>query len=223
LRQLLAGGEALSAPHVRQALAALPDLRLINGYGPTENTTFTCCHPMSALDASDLGASVPLGRPIAATRVHLLDRRGGQVPLGVAGELTAAGDGLARGYLGRPDLTAESFVPDPWGGPGERLYRTGDLARRLPDGRIEFLGRLDQQVKVRGYRIEPGEVEARLAEHPAVRRAAVMVREDVPGDRRLVAYVVQDSTWDGTSGGEASGERTEQVEQWGALFDELYN
>ncbi|HEX3529710.1 MAG TPA: amino acid adenylation domain-containing protein [Thermoanaerobaculia bacterium] len=225
LRQLLAGGEALSAPHVRRALAALPGLRLINGYGPTENTTFTCCYPMS--DASALGASVPLGRPIGATRVHLLDRRGRQVPLGVAGELAAAGDGLARGYLGRPDLTAESFVPDfcgGGGGPGERLYRTGDLARRLPDGRIEFLGRLDQQVKVRGYRIEPGEVEARLAEHPAVRRAAVMVREDVPGDRRLVAYVVQDSAWDGNAtASEGSGERTEQVEQWGMLFDDLYN
>ncbi len=189
VRQLLAGGDALSVPHVRRILEGIqPGHRLINGYGPTENTTFTCCWSMDA--ASPLASSVPIGRPISNTRVYLLGRDLEPVPLGVAGELYAAGEGLARGYLGRPDLTAERFVPSPLPVfPGERLYRTGDLARRLPSGEIEFLGRLDNQVKLRGFRIELGEIEAALCGHPAVRQAAVLAREDRPGDRRLVAYI----------------------------------
>jgi amino acid adenylation domain-containing protein len=193
VRQLLAGGDALSPAHVGRALAALlPGGRLIDGYGPTENTTFTCCHAMAAGEAAPV-SSVPIGRPIAATRAHLLDGELRPVPVGTPGELYAAGDGLARGYLGRPDATAERFVPDPCpvgAAGGERLYRTGDLARHLPDGRVEFLGRVDRQVKIRGFRVEPGEVEAALAEHPAVREAAVVVREEGPGDRRLAAWVV---------------------------------
>ncbi|HYG65328.1 MAG TPA: amino acid adenylation domain-containing protein, partial [Thermoanaerobaculia bacterium] len=219
VRQLLAGGEALSVPHVRRVLEALPGTRLVNGYGPTENTTFTCCHPLAG--PADLGAplqTVPLGRPIGHTRVHILDRQDLAVPLGVAGELCTGGDGLARGYLGRPELTAAVFVPDPFGKPGERLYRTGDRARLLPDGRVEFLGRLDQQVKLRGFRIEPGEVEARLSQHPAILQSAVVVREDEPGDRRLVAYVVQDPGFRPESGDAGA----EQVSQWSALFDDLY-
>ncbi len=187
LQQLLAGGEALSADHVRRFLDRGEPCQLINGYGPTETTTFACCHPV---DPTWPGSTVPIGRPIANTRVHVLDGYGQPVPRSAVGELSIAGDGVARGYLDRPELTAERFVPDPFGRePGARMYRTGDLARHLPDGSVEFLGRTDHQVKLRGYRIELGEIEARLAEHPAVAQAVVVVREDVAGDRRLVAYV----------------------------------
>ncbi|MES1241581.1 MAG: non-ribosomal peptide synthase/polyketide synthase [Acidobacteriota bacterium] len=186
VRQLVAGGDALSVPHVRKALRELPETRLINGYGPTENTTFTCCHTIR----EPLVGSVPIGRPIAGTRVFILDASMRPVPPGVAGELCAGGDGLARGYLRRPELTAERFVPDPASGlAGERLYRTGDLARFLPDGAVEFLGRIDQQVKIRGFRIEPGEIEAALAAQPEVSEAAVVVR-GASGEKRLMACVV---------------------------------
>ncbi|HKI01744.1 MAG TPA: amino acid adenylation domain-containing protein, partial [Thermoanaerobaculia bacterium] len=189
LRQLLAGGDVLSPPHVRRALAELPGLTLINGYGPTENTTFTCCHSMSAPPPAD--SPVPIGRPVTGTRVLLLDGALELVPAGVTGELYAGGHGLARGYAGRPELTAERFVPHPSPpSPGERLYRTGDLARWRPDGTIEFLGRADQQVKVRGFRVEPGEIEAVLQALPGVRAAAVVAREDTGGDKTLAAYVV---------------------------------
>jgi aryl carrier-like protein len=139
---------------------------------------------------------VPIGRPIANARLHLLDGRGRPVPEGVPGEIHIGGEGVARGYLGRPDLTAERFVPDPFssesGTPGARLYRSGDLARLLPSGDLEFLGRNDHQVKVRGVRLEPGEVEAALASFPGVREAVVMAREDRPGERRLVAWYTTD-------------------------------
>jgi len=137
-----------------------------------------------------------MGRPIAGVRVRLLDGGGRPVPAGVAAELLIGGASLARGYLGRPDLTAERFLPDPLAGvsaePGARLYRTGDLARWLPDGRLDFLGRADQQVKIRGVRIEPGEIESALLRHPAIREAALLVKESQPGDRRLVAFVMAD-------------------------------
>ncbi|HSK79061.1 MAG TPA: non-ribosomal peptide synthase/polyketide synthase, partial [Thermoanaerobaculia bacterium] len=188
LRLLLAGGDVLSVPHVRRVLAELPGTVLVNGYGPTENTTFTTCYPMAGPER--FAASVPVGRPIEGTRVAVLDRSGRPAPVGVPGELSTGGDGLARGYLGRPDRTAEAFVPDPWGDlPGGRLYRTGDLARFLPDGRIELLGRIDQQVKIRGFRVEPGEIEAVLSGHPAVRECAVVVGRDAAG-KRLIACVV---------------------------------
>ncbi|HYO12189.1 MAG TPA: non-ribosomal peptide synthase/polyketide synthase [Thermoanaerobaculia bacterium] len=189
--QLLAGGDVLSPEHVRRALARLPGCTLINGYGPTENTTFTCCHSMR--DPAEVEKPVSIGSPVANTRVHLLDRELRPVPVGVPGELFAAGDGLARGYRNRPDLTAERFVPSPFPSypeGGERLYRTGDLARWRPSGRIEFLGRADLQVKIRGFRIEPAEIEAALALHPGVADAAVVVRDDLPGGKGLVAYVV---------------------------------
>jgi amino acid adenylation domain-containing protein len=182
LRQLVAGGDALSPPHVRRALAALPGLRLVNGYGPTECTTFACCHPVT----EPPGDRVPIGRPLAGTLALVLDPHGKPVPVGAPGELHLGGDGLARGYLGAPGLTAQRFVERD----GERLYRTGDLARWRNDGALEFLGRLDQQVKIRGHRVEPGEVEAALAEHPDVAEAAVVARADAHGGRRLVAYVV---------------------------------
>jgi aspartate racemase len=192
VRQLLAGGETLSVPHVREMLQVIGRNRLINGYGPTENTTFTCCHVMSA--DTLIEHTVPIGRPIANTRVYVLDPHLQPVPVGVYGELYIGGDGLAREYLHQPELTAEKFVPDPFStAPGARLYRTGDLVRWLPEGDIEFLGRIDHQVKIRGYRIELGEIEATLQQHPAVREVVVLGREDVPGDKRLVAYVVAEN------------------------------
>ncbi len=192
VRQLLAGGDVLSVSHVEKVLRELPDCRLINGYGPTEGTTFSCCHTISR-DTS-LGGSVPIGRPIANTRVFILDRHRQPVPIGVAGELHIGGDGLARDYLRAPELTAEKFVPDPYGATGDRLYRSGDRARYREDGTIEFLGRLDDQVKVRGFRVEPGEIEAALLKCPSVREAAVARREDQAGGTLLVAYVVADAS-----------------------------
>jgi amino acid adenylation domain-containing protein len=190
VRQLAAGGDVLSPDHVRRALAGLPGITLVNGYGPTEGTTFTCCYRIGGRGIAPAG-SIPIGRPISNTQVYLLDGALRPVPVGVVGQLYAAGDGLARGYAGRPDLTAERFVPDPVSGePGARLYATGDLARWLAGGEIEFLGRADQQVKIRGYRIELGEIEAMLAAHPEVETAVVLARDDMPGDRRLVAYAV---------------------------------
>ncbi|MCP4663182.1 MAG: amino acid adenylation domain-containing protein [bacterium] len=192
VRQLLAGGDVLSVPHVRKALAALPKTVLINGYGPTENTTFTSCHPMRA--ASAVGESVSIGRPIANSRIYVLGRELEELPAGVVGELVTGGDGLARGYLRRPRLTAERFVPDPLSGePGARLYRTGDQVRYQRSGRLEFLGRFDHQVKIRGFRIELGEVEAALSRHPAIRESlVVVVGGEEAGNKRLVAYLIAD-------------------------------
>ncbi|HTG33806.1 MAG TPA: amino acid adenylation domain-containing protein, partial [Thermoanaerobaculia bacterium] len=187
LRQLLAGGDVLSPPHVARLRRELPGLRLVNGYGPTENTTFTTYHRVERVE----GANVPIGRPIANTRVLVLGRDLEPAPIGVPGELYAGGAGLAVGYLGRSALTAAAFVPALFSErPGERLYRTGDLARRLPDGSLDFLGRADRQVKVRGFRIELGEIEATLADHPAVREAAVVALRDDGRERRLVAWTV---------------------------------
>ena len=186
LRQLLAGGDVLSVPHVEKVSRELPNCRLINGYGPTENTTFTCCYTVGD---SSVNGSVPIGRPISNTFVYVLDRFMNPAPIGVPGELYIGGDGLARGYLNRPDLTAERFVPNPFADDGTRLYRTGDLARYRSNGEIEFLGRLDNQVKVRGFRIDLGEIEAALLAHPAVREAVVTTRTD-SGDKHLAAYLV---------------------------------
>ncbi|MDO8544834.1 MAG: amino acid adenylation domain-containing protein [Opitutaceae bacterium] len=189
VRQLLAGGDVLSPVHVTRALEQMPRTELINGYGPTENTTFTCCHRVTAPPLP--GRSVPIGRPIANTQVYILDREMQPVPMGVPGELFAGGDGLARGYLNLAELTQEKFVPHPFSrDPSARLYRTGDLVRWLPDGSIEFLGRIDRQVKIRGFRVEPGEIEAVLTSHPSVRECAVVVRDDPSGAKCLVAYIV---------------------------------
>jgi amino acid adenylation domain-containing protein len=186
VRHLLAGGDVLSPSHVARALAALPpDGRLSNGYGPTETTTFALTHDLRP--GEEVGASIPLGRPIQATSCEVVDAAGQPAPVGVAGELWIGGDGVSRGYRGDPELTAERFVVE---ADGARRYRTGDRVRRLPDGTIEFLGRLDRQLKVRGVRVEPAEVEVALRAHTAVEDAVVVPYEPSEGDRALAAYVV---------------------------------
>lgn len=188
LRNLLSGGDVLPVPAVRRALEALPETRLINGYGPTENTTFTTCHTITKGDLER--RSIPIGRPIANTTVWILDEAGRPVPAGVPGEIHAGGDGLASGYLNDEALTRERFVPSPLPGrEGEILYRTGDLGRWGEDGNIEFLGRKDRQVKVRGFRIEPGEVESAILQHPGVGQCRVDVRGGTSGEKSLVAWV----------------------------------
>src|SRR5262249_40570849 len=191
VRQFLAGGDVVSQTQVRRVLAAAPDRRLAHCYGPTETTTFSAI--FSADSNTNIPEILPIGRPIANTAVYILDSGLQPVPAGVAGELYISGAGLARGYLRRGGLTAERFVADPFGGPGSRMYRTGDLARWRADGVLEFRGRADAQVKLRGLRIEPGEIEAVLMRHPAIAQAAVIAREGAPGHQRLVAYLVADT------------------------------
>ena len=188
LRQLLAGGDILSVPHVRKVFEELKGCRFINGYGPTENTTFTSCYPVT--DLAKINGSVPIGYPISNTSVYILDCHMNPAPIGVPGELYIGGDGLAAGYLDRPELNTERFVRDPFSAvTGARLYRTGDLVRYRATGEIEFIGRIDNQVKVRGFRVELGEIETALAEHPSVREAVVIARKD-EGDKHLAAYLV---------------------------------
>ncbi|CAM5722067.1 Non-ribosomal peptide synthetase OS=Streptomyces antimycoticus OX=68175 GN=SSPO_056130 PE=4 SV=1 [Streptomyces antimycoticus] len=189
VRTLLTGGDVLSVPQCRTLLEALPDTRLINGYGPTESTTYTHTHPVTEADTGD-GGDIPIGRPLADTRAYVLDERLAPVPVGVAGELYLAGAGLARGYLNRPGQTGERFVACPFEGAGARMYRTGDLVRWARAGRLEFVGRTDDQVKISGFRVEPAEVEAVLAAHELVAQAVVVVREATPGGKRLNGYVV---------------------------------
>ncbi|MEH2043007.1 non-ribosomal peptide synthetase [Nostoc sp.] len=189
LRQLLAGGDVLSVTHVQKFLQTVENCQLINGYGPTENTTFTCCHLITAPLQPDV--SIPIGHPIANTQVYILNNNLQSVLIGEAGELYIGGDGLARGYLNRPDLTAEKFIYHSFDSNlATRLYKTGDLARYLPDGNIEFLGRIDNQVKIRGFRIELGEIEREIAQHPDVREIVVLARQDEAGEKQLTAYIV---------------------------------
>ena len=189
LRAVMCGGEA-SPPQVVMRFQRRSGAKLYNVYGPTEaiiDSTYWLC------DGVEAHSTIPIGRPIPNARMYILDEALRPLPLGVPGNLYIGGVGLARGYLNRPELTAEKFVPNPFSEePGARLYKTGDLARYLPDGNIEFLGRVDHQVKIRGFRIELGEIEAALDHHPAVREAVVLAPEDAPGERRLVAYVVAD-------------------------------
>jgi amino acid adenylation domain-containing protein/thioester reductase-like protein len=222
LRWLLAGGDVLSMGHVRRAVNHLPAGRFLNCYGPTEATTFTTSFEVSSLTA--LPATVPIGRPISNAQVYVLDERMAPVPIGIPGELYIGGDGLGRGYLRQPELTTQRFVANPFGHPGSRLYRTGDLVRYLSGGDIEFLGRMDRQVKIRGFRIEEGEIESALAENPAVKQAVVLSREDEPGNRRLVAYVVGNRrTIEDSPVNEANQPlRDEIVNEWETLYEETY-
>ncbi|MFJ9694854.1 amino acid adenylation domain-containing protein [Kitasatospora sp. NPDC101183] len=191
LSTVLSGGDVLSVPHIRQLRSAVPGCRIVNGYGPTETTTFAVCHRIGADE--DLGQSVPIGRAIQGAELEIVDAEGLPVPDGTPGELWIGGAGVSRGYWRRPELTGTVFVTGAWEGATGRFYRSGDQARRRPDGVIEFLGRIDDQFKLRGFRIEPGEIENALAAHPQVRSAAVGVRESHLGDRRLVAWVVPES------------------------------
>ncbi|MFO0461124.1 MAG: amino acid adenylation domain-containing protein [Burkholderiales bacterium] len=188
LRHVLVGGEAMSSAHVARALDAVPGLVVLNGYGPTETTTLTTAYTV-VRDRLAPGRSVPIGRPVTRTTSRVLNAKLELVPEGFVGELCSGGDGLAAGYIGRPDLTAERFVQDPFGAPGDLLYRSGDLVRLLPDGNLDYVGRRDGQLKIRGFRIEPGEIESALTALPTVRTCAVLARSTGTGPR-LVAYVV---------------------------------
>jgi amino acid adenylation domain-containing protein len=209
LRALLTGGDRL----VRVPRRPLP-FALVNHYGPTESSVVAT---WASVIVPGEGLPPSIGRPVDGVAVHVLDGSLDLVPAGVPGELAIGGTGLARGYLGRPDLTAERFVPDPFSPAGGRLYRTGDHVRQMPDGRLDFLGRIDHQVKLRGFRIELGEIEGALARHPEVGEAVVVLRESESADRRLVAYVVpRPAVTPATA--EASG----HIAQWQTLYDETY-
>jgi amino acid adenylation domain-containing protein len=216
LRRVVCSGEALPQEFARQFAARLPRVPLYNLYGPTEAaidvTAWRC--------GDDAGSTVPIGRPIANIQIYVLDKEMMPLPIGVAGELYIGGIGVGRGYLRRPDLTAEKFVPDPLSTqPGARLYRSGDLVRWLPLETIEFLDRIDNQVKLRGYRIELGEIESHLRDHPSVEDAAVVAREDEDGDKQLIAYVVPAPPPKPVS----EGLSVEAVQQWREVFNETYN
>ncbi|WP_432156317.1 amino acid adenylation domain-containing protein [Streptomyces sp. bgisy153] len=188
VREVWTGGEAGSAAAMRGVAQRCPGTRVVHVYGPTETTTFATCHPVRR--PYDYPGTPPIGGPMDNTTAYALDARLRPVPAGVPGELYLGGAGLARGYLHRPALTAARFVADPFGTPGARLYRTGDVVRWRADGQLEFVGRVDHQVKIRGFRIEPGEIEGVLGADPRVRQVTVVVREDRPGDKRVVAYAV---------------------------------
>ena len=212
VRQLLIGGESPSPSHVRRAQELLPNTRLVNGYGPSECTVFSTCYPIPPLAATP--RSLPIGRPVGDRIVHILDANMAKVPVGVPGEIFIGGPAVAHGYLGEPALTAAKFVPDPFSGvPGARLYRSGDYARYQPSGLIEIAGRRDGQIKLRGIRIELGEVEAQIKSHPDVRDAVCELRDEGAQGRRIVAYVVPQAGIDESS---AAG----QVESWLRVFDE---
>jgi amino acid adenylation domain-containing protein len=188
VREIITGGDIISPSAVRRVLEMCPGIVVRPMFGSAELTTLATGVPLTP--AFRPGGSVPVGRPLTGTRVYILDENLQKVSDGVAGEMYVAGTGVARGYLARPDLTAERFVPDPFHGDGQRMFRTGDIARWTEDGLIDFLGRADDQVKIRGFRVELAEVEAALARHPAVAHAVVVAREAEPGDKRLIAYLV---------------------------------
>ncbi|MFI6442941.1 amino acid adenylation domain-containing protein [Streptomyces sp. NPDC050759] len=210
---LLIGGEVVSPRVLKSATERYPDLKIWNGYGPTEAGTLSTAYLVPA--DLDPRASVPIGRPLANTTLYVLDSEMRLAPIGAPGELYIGGTAVSRGYHSRPGLTASKFVPDPYGStPGSRLYRTGDLVRYLPDGNVEFIGRVDHQVKVRGHRIELGEIETALTAHDDVDSAIAVVREDAPGQHRLTAYVVP------RAADESEASEADHITEWRALFDD---
>ncbi|SKA37897.1 Methyltransferase domain-containing protein [Chitinophaga eiseniae] len=217
LSVVMVGGEKLSEDHIRRFRAAWPQTTVINGYGPTENTTFSLTYP---IDTIVRGRSIPIGRPLGNRTAYVLDAWGQPAPIGVAGELYVGGAGVSAGYLHQPELTAEKFVPDPFSRePGARLYRTGDRARWLSDGTVEYLGRIDDQVKIRGYRIEPGEIEKVLNALEQVAAGAVVVKQQTPGEKRLVGYYVPDLQEVRRKEAELC---LQQVETWKELYETAY-
>ncbi|MFD5831843.1 amino acid adenylation domain-containing protein, partial [Lentzea sp. NPDC060358] len=208
VREVWAGGDVVPPEAVRRVMECCPEITVVNGYGPTETTTFAATHRIHR--PLDYAGAIPIGEPLDNHRLYVLDEGLRLVPPGTPGELYIAGAGLAQGYLDRPGMTADRFVADPYGPAGSRMYRTGDLVRWSPEGSLEYLGRADQQVKLRGFRIELGEIETALAAHPGVAQATVVVREDRPGDKRLVAYLVA-----------ADGARADVAELRGHVSDAL--
>ena len=188
VRYLLVGGDVLNPTTINKILKKCKGIKIINGYGPTENTTFSTCFEID----KEYKSNIPIGKPISNSRVYILDKNNNLQPVNVSGELCVAGDGLARGYLNREDLTKERFVEDPFRN-GDRMYKTGDLARWLPDGNIDFLGRIDYQVKIRGYRVEVGEVENALVKHSCVKEAIVITRKEQSGNKYLCAYITKEN------------------------------
>ena len=226
LRWIIFGGEALDAATVRPWFERYPDAdtRLVNMYGITETTVHVTYHRVTEADLTS--SASPIGRPIPDLELRLLDEHGQPVPVGVPGEMYVGGAGVARGYLKRPELTAQRFIPDP-AAPGRRLYRSGDLAIRLPDGGYSYLGRIDDQVKIRGFRIELGEIQALIAEHPAVAEAYVTTYERSEDDKRIVAYVVpkegaSDLVLSCAAGGGSGGIGETHIGEWTDLYDQLY-
>nr|WP_241265818.1 non-ribosomal peptide synthetase [Streptomyces boncukensis] len=215
VREVWTGGDVVSPAAAERVLRTCPDLTVVDGYGPTETTTFAACHPMPSAD--DVIEPVPIGRPMDNMRVYVLDSALRPVPPGVPGELYIAGAGLARGYVGRAALSAERFVACPFGGPGERMYRTGDVVAWTEGGELAFQGRVDAQVKIRGFRVEPGEVEAALVAHSGVAQAVVTWDDDRSGERRLVGYVVPSGE------GSDTADAVEQVDEWEQIYDQIYS
>ena len=216
LKYVLFGGEAVDPKAVRQILASGGPEHLLHVYGPTECTTFSSWYPITHV--SENAVNIPIGKSIANSTTYVLDPNSYPVPIGVAGELHIGGDGLALGYHERPELTEKKFIPDPFSNQtGQHLYKTGDLVRYLSDGNIEFLGRIDHQLKIRGFRIETGEIEALLNQNSSVQETVVVAREDNPGDKRLVAYVVPKSEAIATSSSELS---ESQVDSWQNVFNQ---
>ncbi|MBZ5494708.1 MAG: amino acid adenylation domain-containing protein, partial [Acidobacteriia bacterium] len=215
VKQLLAGGDVIQVPEVRCVVERFPDCRMINGYGPTEATTFTSCHTIRPVDCE--GVSIPIGKPIHETAVYVLDQRLRPAPIGAAGDLYVSGSGLARGYFKHPALTAERFVANPYGPSGSRMYRTGDRVRWRPDGSLEFMGRTDQQVKIRGFRVELGEIEMLLRQCEGVQDAVAVVHCQGE-DKRVHAYVVRREDDAGLQ-----EQQTSHIQHWRSLYESTYS
>ena len=188
LRTVIAGGEKLSEHHIEKLRNRYPSLEVINGYGPTENTTFSLTYPVKE---RQITKPIPIGTPIENRTAYILNNQLQLCGIGVIGELFVGGAGVARGYLNRPDLTKGRFLPDPFSSePGAKMYRTGDLSRQMPDGNLEFHGRVDDQVKIRGFRIEPAEIESVIQQFPGIQQTAVLARGETSSEKKLVAYIV---------------------------------